>query len=118
MPGENCSIYGCSASRRYTGVAFFKVPKETNGFTKKWASELINIITKDRVVDDILRKKINDFEHKKLWICELHFSPEQIWCYETKKKLKDGELPSLNLPKKELRIFSFKCCYSIHIVNI
>ena len=102
MPGENCSIYGFSASRRYTGVAFFKVPKETNGFTKKWASELINIITKDRVVDDILRKKINDFEHKKLWICELHFSPEQIWCYKTKKKLKDGELPSLNLPKKSL----------------
>ena len=62
--------------------------------------KLINIITKDRVVDDILRKKINDFEHKKLWICEHHFSPEQVWYYETKKKLKDGELLSLNLPKK------------------
>ena len=100
MLGEICSIYGCSASRRYTGVAFFKVPKETDDFTKKWTSELINIITKDRVVDDVLRKKINDSEHKKLWICELHFSPEQIWCYETKKKLKDGELPSFNLPRK------------------
>ena len=118
MPGENSSIYGCSASRRYTGVAFFKVPKETNGFTKKWASELINIITKDRVVDDILRKKINDFEHKKLWICELHFSPEQIWCYETKKKIKKWRTTIVKFTKKELRIFSFKCCYSIHIVNI
>ena len=35
-----------------------------------------------------------------MWICELHFSPEQVWYYETKKKLKDGELPSLNLSRK------------------
>ena len=63
MPGENCSFYGCSASRRYTGVAFFKVLMklldETNSFTKKCVSELIGIITEDRVVDDV---------HKKLWI--------------------------------------------------
>ena len=52
--------------KKYTGVAFFKVPKVTGDFTKKWASELINIITKDRVVDEVLRKKINDFKHKKL----------------------------------------------------
>ena len=41
-------------------------------FTKKLTSELINKITKDRVVDDILRKKTNDFEHKKQWECEVH----------------------------------------------
>ena len=28
MPSGNCSIYGFSALRRYTGVAFFKVPKK------------------------------------------------------------------------------------------
>ena len=82
MPGENCSFYGCSASRRYTGVAFFKVliklPDEANSFTKKWASVLIGIITEDRVVDDVLRKEINDFAHKKLWIYELYFSAKQV----------------------------------------
>ena len=54
MPGENCAISDCKTSRRDKGVAFFKIPKEKNEFTKKWASELINIVTKDRVVDAVL----------------------------------------------------------------
>ena len=29
MPVENYSIYGCSASRRYTGVTFFKALNKT-----------------------------------------------------------------------------------------
>ena len=46
--------------------------------------------------------KINDKEHKKLWICERHFSPKQYWVYSKSKKLKDGELPTLNIPKKSI----------------
>ena len=45
MPGENCAIFGCSTSRGNVGMTFFKVPKECDDFKKKWASELINVIT-------------------------------------------------------------------------
>ena len=68
MPGENCAIVNCKTSRADVGIAFFKVPKEKDNFTKKWASELINVITKDRVVDNKLRAKIDDKEHKKLHV--------------------------------------------------
>ena len=51
MPGENCAVYGCSASRRHKGISFFKVPLPNNDFNKKWGDEIINIITKDREID-------------------------------------------------------------------
>ena len=35
-------------SRRQKGISFFKVPLHNSDFNKKWGSELINIITKDR----------------------------------------------------------------------
>ena len=58
---------------------------------------MINVITEDRVVDQSLRKQI---ESDKLYICERHFSKEQLWIYESKKSLKAGVIPSLNLPVK------------------
>ena len=90
MPGENCAM------------TFFKVPKESDDFKRKWASKLINVITTDRVIDSKLQEKINDKEHKKLWICERHFSPKQYWVYSNSKMLNDGELPTLNIPKKSI----------------
>ena len=62
---------------------------------KKWGSELINVITKDMGVDASLKKRI---ETRKLFICEQYFTEEQYYKYETRKSLKDGELPKLNLP--------------------
>ena len=71
--------------------------KGNNEFKLKWRRDLINGITKDRVVDQSLRKQI---ESDKIYICERHFSKEQLWIYESKKSLKDGVIPSLNLPVK------------------
>ena len=51
MPGENCAIFGCPTSRRHASISIFKVPLPNNEVNKKWGSELINIITKDRQVD-------------------------------------------------------------------
>ena len=102
MPGEKCAIFGCSTSRRNVGMTFFKVPKESDDFKKKWASELINVITKDHVIDSKLQVKINDKEHKKMWICGRHFSTKQYWVYSNSKKLKEGELPTLHIPKKSI----------------
>ena len=97
MPGENCAIFGCSASRRNKGISFFKVPLPNNEVNKKWGSELINIITKDREVDASLKQRI---ETRKIFICEQHFSEDQYYKYDTRKSLKEGELPKLNLPIK------------------
>ena len=97
MPGENCAIFGCSASRKNKGISFFKVPLPNNEMNKKWGNELINMITKDREVDNSLKKRI---ETRKLFICEQHFSEDQYYKYDTRKSLKDGELPKLNLPMK------------------
>ena len=97
MPGENCAIVGCSTSRRHKGISIFKVLLPNNEFNKKWNRDLINIITKDRQVDEPLKKRIASCN---LYICGRHFSPEQIWKYPSRKVLKDGALPSLNLRGK------------------
>ena len=68
MPGANCSIFGCPVSRRksYT-ESIFSIPAESNDPVKNaWRADLINIISKDR----ILSKE----QLKKLYICERHFS--------------------------------------------
>ena len=50
-------------------------------------------------LDEPLKKRIAICN---LYICERHFSPEQIWKYPSRKVLKDGALPSLNLPEKSI----------------
>ena len=92
MPGANCSIFGY-VSR------IFKVPSGTNAFKSKWRRNLINVITKDRVVDQSLQKQI---ECNKLDICERHFSQDQLWIYDSKTSMKDGVIPTLNLPIKTI----------------
>ena len=45
--------------RRNKGLVFFKVPLPNNEFNKKWGSELINNITKDREIDASLKTRID-----------------------------------------------------------
>ena len=71
-----------TTSRRHKGISIFKVPLPNNEFNKKWNRDLINIITKDRQLDEPLKKRIASCN---LYICELHFSPEQIWKYLLEK---------------------------------
>ena len=86
MPGANCSIFNCPVSRRYKDVSVFKFPSVANRFKAKLSNDLINIITKDRVVNNSLRKQIAS---NNLYICERHFSEDQLWVYGTKKTMKD-----------------------------
>ena len=69
MPGDNCSLYGCTVSRRskHKGIAIFKLPTGDTDFEKKWREKLISIITKDKVIDAALRERINC---RKLFICQ------------------------------------------------
>ena len=95
----NCAIFNCSSSRKdkYKGISLFKVPGGNDEFSHNWSMKLINIITKDRVVDEKLRKNVLK---KKLWICEMHYLPSQIITHPTCKTLVPGSLPTEHLPQK------------------
>ena len=75
MPGENCSIFGCTKSRTTKGLAIFGIPKKYDEWHRDWREKLVNIITKDREIDADL---IGQIERKSLHICELHFTEDQL----------------------------------------
>ena len=77
MPGANCSIFGCGTSRKNVGVGIFRIPSELDELSKKTREAWINIITKDRVVDENLRRQINNGN---LYVCEKHFKKEEYDC--------------------------------------
>ena len=57
------------------------------------------IITKDRVIDEPLRKRI---ERRNLYICQMHYRPDQILIRDSRTSVKPGEIPTLNLPIKSI----------------
>ena len=69
MVGSNCSIAGCHASRRHLGVAIFKVPKPSNEFNIQWTNNIVQIIVRDRKIDALLQKQIDDYN---VHVCERH----------------------------------------------
>ena len=76
MPGVNCAIYGCNSSRgKNPEKSFFKIPLGNNDFDKSWKEKLVAVICKARVVDDNLRRQI---DNSTLRICSDHFSLEQM----------------------------------------
>ena len=48
MPGVNCSIFGCSMSRKSKNIAIFRVPTGNDEYSVQWREK---IIIKDKVVD-------------------------------------------------------------------
>ncbi len=77
MPGANCSIYNCNTSRshKFKGTAIFKIPAGKDEFNVVWRQKLINVVTKDRVIDQSLKKQI---EENRIYICEKQFQETQI----------------------------------------
>ena len=75
MPGANCSIFGCTSSRYSKHITIFGLPKGNDEYNTTWRKKLINIITKDRVVDMSLKKQI---ENNSLHICERHFQEDDM----------------------------------------
>ena len=61
MPGANCAIFGCNTSRIHKGISIFKVPKSVDDYSKKWRENVISVITRDRVIDQSLRRQIEEF---------------------------------------------------------
>ena len=58
MVGANCSILGCSSSKRKSGVAIFKVPQGVDQWSSDWRKNIISVAAKDRVIDKALRERI------------------------------------------------------------
>ena len=77
MQGANCSIAGCNTSRQHKGTSIFKIPKAKSGVPEnmKWSENLINVVTRERVIDSDLKRQINE---KRLLICEKHFKKKEI----------------------------------------
>ena len=78
MVGANCSIFGCSSSRRKSGVAIFKVPQGDDEWSCNWRKSIISVVTKDRVIDKALRERIMK---KNIFVCEKHYSEDQLIRY-------------------------------------
>lgn len=76
MPGENCSIYNCSTSRKNKGISIWKLPTPNNDFNKKWREDLISVILRDRDKDSNLKRQI---DNDRLHICEKHFTTDQMY---------------------------------------
>ena len=58
MVGANCLIFGCSSSRRKSGVATFKVAQGDDVWSSNWRKSIISVVTKNRVIDKALRERI------------------------------------------------------------
>ena len=101
MPGDNCSIYGCTVSRRakYNGISLLKVPCGDGEFETSWRNKLVVIITKDRVIDSSLKKQI---ESKRLFICQRHFTEDCYHARDNKRTLVRAAIPAENLPEKSI----------------
>ena len=51
------------------------------------------------MVNESLKKQISN---NTLKICEKHFNDDEYWDYGSRKVLKDGVLPTLNMPQKSI----------------
>ena len=70
----NCVIYGCGISKIHS-LSLFKLPGRKTEFYLKWKTEILSMITRDRVVDPNFKALV---KNDKVYICERHFKPEDI----------------------------------------
>jgi hypothetical protein len=73
--GANCSILGCNISRKNSGISIFDLPKGEDDLSKKTREEWVKQITRNRVVDQDLKRQI---EARTLHVCERHFEGRYI----------------------------------------
>ena len=60
MPGDNCAIPGCSTSTATPGVALLGMPKNNDKYNVNWRRNIVDMITKIRVVYASLRGKLKE----------------------------------------------------------
>ena len=75
MPGDNCSMFGCTVDLNIKEQLLFKVPAPKSEFEKRWKDKLVVVITKDREVDVARRERI---ESGRLFICEKRWKDKLV----------------------------------------
>ena len=73
MPGENCCIVYCSASRTDSERRFFKLPSKR--LYPEWRQQRIDIITRTRVLNEDFEGQI---ERDTVHVCDRHFPLDEI----------------------------------------
>ena len=73
----NCVFPQCSVQRipKYDGIGLFEITRRKGDFYVQWRNNLIAEISRYRVIDKALQHRL---DHGKVFICELHFRPEDI----------------------------------------
>eukprot|EP00794_Sanderia_malayensis_P002273 gene2273-2612_t len=115
MPGENCGFFGCTNNRTtdlsrrnkdpsISRISYFRIPcpsekdsEETKLKKLTARNEWIQIVCRTRVKDSDLDRQ---FKNSKFYLCEIHFSPEDIEEFPTGKILRTGSVLCRNLPTK------------------
>ena len=75
MPGDSCAIPGCSTSRATPSVALLVMPKNDDEYNVNWRKNIVDMITKIRVVHSSLKRQI---ERKSLNFYEKHYLEEKL----------------------------------------
>ena len=70
MPGENCAFVGCSSNCRHKQVSLFKLPTVKDETTKNWRREMLNVITRDKVVEENFKKQT---EKDRVYVSKKYF---------------------------------------------
>ena len=86
MPGENCAIVECSTNRRHKDISLFKLPtaKPNDETTMSWSKAMLNVISRETVVDSDFGPQINN---GKVYVCERHFLPGDLYICKFISKL-------------------------------
>ena len=99
-----CAFPTCPVSRtkKYNGISLFQLPKRKAEFYSTWRKQLLDILSKYRVMDATFKKEIMDCKIT-LHICERHFTKEDMEFTPTGiKTLRLQALPTINLPARTL----------------
>ena len=98
-----CALPNCSVSRtpKCFGSSLFQFPTRKCEFYTTWRKNLLDVLSKYRVMDSQFKKAVME-GNKKMYMCERHFKREDIECTATGiKVLKLQALPSLNFPENQ-----------------
>ena len=58
MVEANCSIFGCSSSRRKSGFYYFQSTEGDDEWSSNRRKSITSVVTKDCVIDKALRERI------------------------------------------------------------
>ena len=62
MPELNCAVFG--------NCTIFKVPAKEDEYSTEWRKNIIDVITRDRIIDRGLHRPT---DHRTLFVCETHY---------------------------------------------